>query len=147
MPLMNPTPRFILTPGIWLGEGKITLSTSPEELRFYTKWEIEQATPTSLKALQLVEIEGVKGQLINRFYIDEITADAFVIWLENEHIPLIQGAGSLTPTFLSWNFLAEDRLVGKESYQQQPNGDYLLTAEYVSASHRTTISGHLWKKL
>ena len=143
---MIDTPQFLLTPGLWLGEGKITLSTSPEELRFYTKWEIEQVTPTSLKALQLVEIEGVKGQLINRFYIDGITAEGFEVWLENEHIKLVQGAGNITPSSISWEFHTADILIGAETYLKQSNGDYLLTAEYVSASHRTHISGHLWRK-
>jgi len=51
---------FILEPGLWLGEGKISFSASPEFLRFYTKWTVEKDNNPRLHVHKKLKLKGLK---------------------------------------------------------------------------------------
>ena len=34
------TQPFLFEPGLWIGEGHVQFSSSPEQVKFYTRWKI-----------------------------------------------------------------------------------------------------------
>lgn len=146
---------FIFQPGIWLGEGKITLSTSPSQVPFYTKWSVEAAKSGMIIGEQQVEQRGESEKLYNRFVFSDITENAFHIELDNTLFGKVQGTGVIETESITWKyqrqFIAEEGLVileGLENYSLLNNGDYVFHAEYWSdESFRTLIDGRIWKKL
>lgn len=139
--------EFIFVPGIWLGEGKITFTASPEFIRFYTKWEITQESEGILKATQIVEMHGVEEQVINMFTFKDITPTSFVVHMENNIVGKITGTGLRTEQTIAWEFRSQLAFEGFEVYEQQENGDYFLHAEYGSPDqYRTIVEGLMWRK-
>jgi hypothetical protein len=142
-----PEKEFIFTPGLWLGEGKISFSSSPEFLKFYTKWEIEEESPGVMKAVQTVEMQGVEEQLINVFIFKDIQPASFSVSLQNNIVGAISGTGLRDAHLIAWEFKGELAFEGFEVYEQQENGDYFLHAEYGSPEQfRTTVEGLIWRK-
>ena len=140
-------PGFIFSPGIWIGEGKITLNTSPECIKFYTKWEITQISQTIFDAIQIVEMQGVKEKVINHFTFKDITSTSFSVFLESEEMGKIEGIGMMSPTHFSWKICPSFSSEGFEKYELLKNGDYRLHAEYSSADgYQTLVDGIIWKK-
>jgi hypothetical protein len=138
---------FIFTPGIWLGEGKITFSASSEFLKFYTKWEILEETPGVMKAKQIVEMQGVGEQVINLFTFKDIKATSFTVTLENNLVGQMTGTGLRDKNVIAWEFQGQVTFEGFEVYEQQENGDYFLHAEYGSSDQfRTIVEGLIWRK-
>lgn len=139
---------FIFIPSTWLGEGKISFSSSPEFLKFYTKWHITEENSGVMQAKQTVEIKGVEEQVINHFTFKEITPNSFTVFLENSVVGSLVGSGLRTERSLAWEF-KNPQLVfeGFEVYEQQENGDYFLHAEYGAHDQfRTIIEGLIWRK-
>ena len=58
---------FIFTPGVWIGEGKITFTTSHQFIKFYTKWQINALSKNEFEAVQIVEMQGVEDHVINKY--------------------------------------------------------------------------------
>jgi hypothetical protein len=140
-------PGFIFSGGIWVGEGRITLTGSPTFIKFYTKWEITLENHDLIKAVQTVEMQGVKDHVVNFFTFKDITRESFSLTLESETIGRIEGTGVIKPTVLAWELRSLLTLEGFEVYELQENGDYSLHAEYSSPEqYRTIIDGLLWKK-
>jgi len=138
---------FIFTPSIWLGQGKITLSTSPEFIKFYTKWEITREMTDVIRAVQVVELIGVDEPVINTFTLTEITPSNFSIALENGAIGKVTGTGLRNDSLIAWEFIGQERLEGFEVYEKQDNGDYFFHAEYgASETYRTLVEGLIWRK-
>lgn len=138
---------FIFTPGIWLGEGKISFSTSPEFLKFYTKWEIKEPKMGVIVATQLVEMRGLEEQVINTFTFSEMETSSFRVLLENNIIGNISGTGLRDENMIAWEFQGQVAFEGFEVYERQETGDYFLHAEYGSSDQfRTTIEGLIWPK-
>lgn len=138
---------FILTPGVWIGEGRITFSASPDELRFYTKWHVEKIENGKIACEQRVEMEGREDTLTNRFLLNEILPSRFHIQLSSEFLGPIHGKGLIDQTTIAWEFRGNADFEGFEVYQLLPTGEYRLHAEYASSdSFRTIVDGRIWLK-
>ncbi len=144
--MMHPH-AFIFYPGKWIGEGKIAFSASPEMLRFYTRWEVDKATPDGIYCLQEVEMQGTEPNMKNAFVISHITASSFEIDIENDLFGKVHGTGVIDARTIAWEFHGKDSLEGFEVYELQEDGDYMMHAEYTSVDQfRTIIDGRIWKK-
>lgn len=139
--------EFIFQTGLWIGEGKVTFSASPEHLHFYTKWVLSSPRPSEILCTQQVETQGNSDQVINNFRITELTATTFKIELENEHVGKVEGRGVIDTKTVAWEFRGNDQIEGFEVYELQENGDYMVHAEYSSTDQfRTIVDGRIWKK-
>ncbi len=139
---------FLFSPGIWIGEGKVTFSTSPEHIHFYTKWVISTQDEGVIKAHQEVEMRGGGDNVFNDFYFKNVTDKTFKVELENELLGKASGTGLLDSKRIAWDFRDHPDFEGFEVYELQDDGDYMLHAEYVSPDqHRTIIEGRVWRKL
>lgn len=137
--------EFIFSPGIWLGEGKITLASSPEVLLFYTKWKILEETNGVIKATQHIQIQGIEENRANLFTITDITPISFTILLENELTSKIVGLGKREEQKISWEFLSSSSLEGGEAYNREESGVYLIRGKYGDvAEFSTAIEGRIW---
>lgn len=139
--------KFIFEKGLWIGEGKVTFSASPEHLRFYTKWRIEEVVPAGIFCWQQVEIQGTEENVFNNFVITNVTPNGFLISLENELMGKINGKGIIDEKTVAWEFRDSAEFEGFEVYELQEGGDYMIHAEYSSPDqYRTIIDGRIWKK-
>lgn len=139
---------FIFQPGTWIGEGRIAFSASPELVRFYTKWIVDQENKGLITSEQQVEIQGTEPNTKTQFRFSNITPGTFAVELENENLGKVYGNGVIDPRTIAWEFHTKtEGLEGFEVYELQENGDYMLHAEYASADQfRTIIDGRIWKK-
>lgn len=146
---MNNQHQFIFKPGIWIGEGKVTFSSSPEHVNFYTKWIVSEPDSNgSINCQQLVEIRGVTEKVFNEVLVYQIYLDHFLIKLENNMLGSVVGKGVIDEKTIAWEYRGENQVDGFEIYHLQENGDYILHAEYASPKdeYRTIIDGLIWKK-
>lgn len=140
------THQFIFQPGLWIGEGRVTFSTSSEMLHFYTKWQAKNL-PDAIECVQAVELQGANEQVVNRFLLSDITGETFVITLENDLVGQVKGKGVVDEKMIAWEFRGENGLEGFESFKLLENGDYAVHAEYASQDQfRSIIEGKIWKK-
>lgn len=142
------THQFIFQPGKWIGEGKIAFSASPEHIRFFTRWVIEDPKKEGIDCLQEVEMQGTEPHMQNSFHFSQIKPTGFDVQLENEILGKVKGSGVIDAKTIAWEFHATtEGLEGFEVYELQDNGDYMLHAEYTSPDQlRTIIDGRIWKK-
>lgn len=140
--------HFIFTTGTWIGQGTISLSTSPEVIKFYTKWHIEEEPVKGyFKAKQIVEMEGVDEHVVNFFTFQLLDDGDFAVMAHSDLMGTRKGKGSIDTKTFSWEFSGDPSFEGLETYELQDNGDYLLHAEYSSdVFYRTIVEGRLWKK-
>lgn len=146
---MKKSDCFIFEPGVWLGEGKVKLSISEEELKFATRWNIDKAKKTGrIISVQEVQITGVPEMMNNRFLFYDFDQETFKVELENQTIGKIVGAGIYRPKLIAWEFrLNEIGFEGFEMYQLLEDGSYFMHAEYLAEEDfRTHIQGKIWKK-
>ena len=148
--LMNEHP-FIFQPGVWLGEGRVSLSMMKEnELRFCTKWNVREIDDhAKIEAFQEIEISGLADRMENQFIFYDVTKKGFCIELENQALGAVVGQGLLHPEKISWEFrLGHLGFEGFEFYEKGEEPDmYLVHAEYMASDDfRTTIHGKIWKK-
>ena len=137
---------FIFKPGLWVGEGRITFSVSPDRVHFYTKWIVEKENNHSIICQQHVEMEG-GSNVFNTFTIFNISPTTFSIELTNELLGSVQGTGLIDAKTIAWEFRSHSEFQGFEVYELQDNNDYMLHAEYSSMDQiRTIIDGRIWKK-
>lgn len=138
---------FLFTPGIWLGEGKISFRASPEHLKFYTKWEIEQEDQSIIRAVQTIQIEGNEESTRNSYTFYDRGPETFLVKLENELIGVTTGKGLYDGRIIAWEMGNTHSTSGFENYELQASGDYFHHAEYGGDDQLgTTIEGLLWKK-
>ena len=139
---------FIFQPGIWIGEGRIAFSASPETVRFYTKWNIQPLKRGDIPAEQQVEMQGSEPNTKTQFRFFNVTDKSFSVELDNETLGKVSGTGIIDLKTIAWEFHSQgEGLEGFEVYELQDNGDYMLHAEYASADQfRTIIDGRIWKK-
>jgi hypothetical protein len=138
---------FIFTPGLWIGEGKITFSASPEHLRFFTKWQCNPLKNGLIDCRQIVEMQDRAENVANAFTFSEISPTGFKAKLVSDMIGAEHGKGIIDQKTIAWEFRGNPDFEGFEVYELQENGDYMLHAEYTSSEHfRTIIEGRLWKK-
>lgn len=139
--------EFIFSPGQWIGEGKITFSTSPQHLRFYTKWVVEKKESGVIRCQQHVEMEGGEESVFNAFSFSHFTTNDFRLELTNDLLGSVKGKGVIDDKTLAWEFRGYNDFEGFEVYELQDNGDYMLHAEYASSDQfRTIIDGRIWRK-
>jgi len=138
---------FIFKPGTWVGEGRVTFSTSPEHIHFYTKWIISKEEQNAISCTQEVEMRGGGENVCNHFTFLDISDTSFAIQLENELLGKTIGKGVVEAKTIAWELRDHPDFEGFEVYELQDNGDYMVHAEYISPdSHRTTIDGRVWQK-
>lgn len=142
---------FIFESGLWVGEGRVRFSSSPDQVKFYTKWTIpknlKQATGEEGSCSQQVEMLGSNEQVVNKFVITMQSQNSFMISLENEMVGKVQGKGIVDEKTIAWEFRGHPGFEGFEVYELTDNGDYMLHAEYASPDQfRTMIEGRIWKK-
>lgn len=138
---------FIFSPGYWLGEGKVTFSTSKEHIRFYTKWMVEPAEDGLIVCSQQIEMQGAEEVLTNRYSFSNITKESCLITIDNDLVSSISGRCVIEPKTIAWEFRGHETMEGYEVYQLQDNGDYMFHAEYSSHDQfRTIIDGRIWLK-
>ncbi len=140
---------FILTPAKWLGEGKIQLNMVEEELAFYTRWNISQRDDTGkIECVQEIQVKGLSDIMLNEFAFFDLAPGKFSVDLENPALGKVTGSGLITDNVIAWEFRANDLgFEGFEFYEKQPDGTYLMRAEYATADQfRTLIKGKVWKQ-
>lgn len=138
---------FIFSTGIWIGEGKITFSTSPEHIKFYTKWQVSDEENGLFVAKQTVEMQGIKEHVVNIYTFQTITPNNFTLSLANDLMGKVKGKGVIDQNTIAWELLREDSFEGFEVYERQENGDYTFHAEYSSTEqYRTIVEGLIWQK-
>ncbi len=138
---------FIFAPGIWLGEGVVTFTASPETLSFATKWEVRELSNQEIIAVQQVEMRGINDKVVNRFRIFDITPTNFAIELKNELVGSVVGKGLYDEIQIGWEFLGHPDFQGFEVYRETSDQEYSLHAEFSSSDdYRTVVHGRIWKK-
>src|SRR5688572_1536614 len=110
-------PIFIFQLGTWIGEGKISFSSSPEFIKFYTKWQIQEESPGQLKAVQIVEMQDVEEHVVNFYTFLDILDSSFTVLLENEMIGKITGKGIKDERSIAWEFRNQEIFEGFEVYE------------------------------
>lgn len=135
--------HFIFVPGEWHGEGKINFSYSPDVLHYTTVWTVSEAENGIIRCEQRVEKLEAGSELLNLFHFK-----GFSVLLESEALGEVLGTVQMDDTGLGWAFRdqGETGFTGRELYQRQVEGDYLVYAEYGTPELYTVIEGRLWKK-
>lgn len=143
---MGKAHTFILEPGQWIGEGTVSFSSSPDQLYFITKWEIDEESDEGVFADQEVKMEGTEEVLHNSFQIYDISPTAFTVMLENEIMGQVAGTGIIDDKTIAWEFRGETGPQGFEVYERHKDGEYSFHAEYCSPDQfRTIIDGRIRK--
>lgn len=139
---------FLLSPGIWNGQGKVTFNSSPDIIPFYTQWEVFPTQNNIIEATQKVEMEGTKETLLNHYRLHSLSPDAFLLELTNELLGKVEGRGLIKDKQIGWEFRGQATFEGFEAYCLDDQGDYALHAEYASPDqYRTIINGRLWQRV
>ncbi|MBJ7450437.1 MAG: hypothetical protein JHC93_08790 [Parachlamydiales bacterium] len=139
--------HFLFSPGIWLGQGAIVFSTTPEELKFYMRWTIRSTDEGKIIGLQEIELSGVSEKMVNEYHFMPNNSDKFGVRLENDILGKIRGQGFSDDRIVAWEFRQSPaEFEGVEVYEKQEDGNYVTRAEYITSDqYRTTIRGKLWK--
>ena len=95
---------FIVTPGKWVGEGKISFSASAEHIRFYTRWLVGEADQGNITCGQEVEMVGNEPNMMNQFVFSNVTATSFTVQLENDILGQVKGKGVIDAKAIAWEF-------------------------------------------
>ncbi len=121
-----------------------------EELIYYTRWNLVGINEEGkITAIQEIQIKGIADTMQNQFLITNLTSTEFDIELENASLGLIKGKGIIKENLVAWEFRDQEvGFDGFEFYEKQPDGSYLMRAEYATPDqHRTVIKGKIWEKL
>jgi len=140
---------FILSPGKWLGEGKISLNMLDEELSFFTRWNIASLEDGHIECTQEIQVKGLSDIMLNHFRISNIQTGAFTLFMENHAIGKVNGVGVFSDSIIGWEFRVEELgFEGFESYERQQDDSYLMQGEFATIDQlRTTIRGKIWKQV
>lgn len=139
--------EFIFSAGVWIGEGKITFSASPEHVRYFTKWVVQEISEGEISAQQDVQMQGSDEIVSNHFLFNDFKTNTFLVELRNDLIGISKGNGVIDVKTIAWEFRGHSNFEGFEVYELQENGDYMVHAEYASQDQfRTIIDGRVWKK-
>jgi hypothetical protein len=125
---------FILSPGLWTGEGKIALNMVEEELAFKTSW-----------SLQNIQIQGLSEHMQNELTFSDFQPKTFVVEMENQNVGRIVGSGVYDDKMIGWEFRNPDiSFEGFETYHLQADGSYLMKGEYITSDQfRTQIEARI----
>ena len=142
------THSFILEPGSWLGQGTISFSESSDQLKFYTRWKVSKSKAQLINCFQEIEIEGIGEKMENTFILSDLSPINFHIKLENHLLGSVDGKGVIDEKLIAWEFRdpGTTGFEGYEVYELQPDGSYLMRAEYASSDQmRTIVQGKIWR--
>ena len=140
--------HFIFQEDTWIGEGKIAFASSPETVRFFTRWQLVDKTDDGFIWLHEVELHGLDQTNRNIFTFSQVTDKSFHLTLANETMGQVSGKGVITPESIAWELRNVSDSEGYEVYERQANGEYIFRSEYVSLDpYRTVIEGKIWKKI
>lgn len=138
--------NFILQPGEWKGEGRVTFSAAPDQIHFSTTWKTEQENPSVIRGEQVVNMEGTAEPVHNYFKFTDVTKNGFNVELENQTLGKVKGVGIIDEKTIAWEFRDNPGFEGFEIYKKQENGEYTIHSEYASPDQfRTIIDGHISK--
>ncbi len=140
---------FLLTPSSWLGEGKIQLNMVEEELAFFTRWNVAHSNGSGqIECVQEIQVKGLTDIMVNNFLFYDMTPTSFSIDLENQALGKVVGKGVISENVIGWEFRVNEMgFEGFEFYERQPDGSYLMRAEYATSDQfRTLIKGKVWPK-
>lgn len=140
--------HFLLEPGIWLGEGKVAVVSHDNEIKFYTRWRVEEKRGGKIIAVQEVELAKGEDKTVNTFMLSQINDENFLMQLQNDLFGQVFGKGIINDKSIAWEFHGKDlAFEGFEVCQLQEDESYLTRAEYTSTGEpHTVIIGKLWKK-
>lgn len=139
---------FILNPGIWNGQGKVSFSSSPDQIQFFTQWDIQEKQGNLIRATQRVEMQGADETLVNAFVFALVTPTTFMIELSNELLGVVKGTGIIDAMQVAWEFRGHATFEGFEVYRLDEKSDFHFHAEYASPDqYRTLIDGRLWRRV
>ena len=139
---------FILSPGRWLGEGKIHLNMIEEELAFSTRWKIGQEEDGFIECVQEIQVKGLSEIMINHFRVSSLTPLSFSLFMENHAIGKVEGIGIINDLMIGWEFRVKELgFEGFEFYEKQPDDSYRVHCEFATIDQfRTTLHGKIWKQ-
>lgn len=145
---------FIFIPGVWLGEGTLSLPAVRKLISFYTRWQIKEINSRCIEALQIVEMEAQLSSVINHWTFDLLNSECLNVTLESEFVGKVTGKGRIDAKSISWAFEEPKEIdpgltatVGSECYERGEDGIYYFQAKYGSSKDFVTIiDGHIWKK-
>ncbi|MEX0961758.1 MAG: hypothetical protein WDZ28_02745 [Simkaniaceae bacterium] len=138
--------KFLFSEGSWLGEGKIRLNLSEDELDFYMRWSVEDYNDIGpVRCVQEIQVQGLQEVMYNSFSIAYDLGGDLSIELDNQTIGTILGQGFVSPFKIAWEF-NEKGFKGFEFYQKLRDREYQLHAEYGADDFRTVIEGKIWQK-
>ncbi|WP_194847681.1 hypothetical protein [Candidatus Neptunochlamydia vexilliferae] len=146
---MSKKHSFILKPGPWLGEGKISLSMAEEAMPFFTRWKVPEPDEKGrIDSLQEIQISGLQDMMQNQFSFYDITPKGFQIELQNQSLGKVVGKGMINEKLIGWEFRLDH--LGFEGFEFYEKGEapdtYLLHAEYATNDDfRTVIHGKVWR--
>lgn len=130
---------FLFKPGIWQGEGTITLSVSPTVLRFTTQWDVSPAHEGTIDVVHLVHIEDTETPLRNTLRFFNIHKSTFEVELSNEILGTALGKGIIDDTTIAWEFRHHADMDGFELFQKDDTNGYHVRAEYASPDKSHSI--------
>ncbi|MCH9609710.1 MAG: hypothetical protein S4CHLAM45_01000 [Chlamydiales bacterium] len=134
---------FLLNPGVWDGQGKISFSFSEDAFDFTMRWTVQPEQKEEILFHQTIEIEELSQQMRNNFSASNVSEDGFVILLRNETIGAIKGRGVIDPKVIAWEFRDPGQgFEGFEVYALQEDGGYKMRAEFTGGDGlRTFVKG------
>jgi len=141
--------NFIFNPGAWMGEGRILLNMVEEELSFLTNWNIlGKDFAGKVQCLQEIQINGISENMKNDIYFYDFGPRTFCVEMDSPNIGRVVGTGVHDDKVIAWEFRENDmNFEGYETYHLQPDGSYVMQAEYVTTDQfRTLIDGKIWQQ-
>ncbi len=141
--------QFLLSPGSWLGQGKIQLNMVSEELTFFTRWSVNNPDGDGrIESNQEIQVKGLSDIMNNAFVISNLSNGEFVIELENQALGRVTGTGLINEKLIAWEFRVEEiGFEGFEFYELQDDQTYIMRAEYATNDQfRTLIQGRVWQQ-
>jgi hypothetical protein len=137
---------FIFSPGLWLGEGKITLNMVEEELFFGTKWSVQNTDfKGKIACAQEIQVQGLSEHMRNELSFYDFQTKSFNVEMENQNVGKIVGVGIYDDKVIGWEFRNNPNFEGYETYQLQEDGSYIMKGEYITSDQfRTQIEARIW---
>ena len=141
---------FILSPGNWFGEGKITLNMVEEELIFNTNWAVQNKDfAGKVTCAQDIQVQGLAENMRNELTFYDFQPKGFSVDMENQNVGRIVGTGVYDEKMIAWEFRNNDmNFEGYETYTLQSDGSYSMRGEYVTSDQfRTVIEARIWPQM
>lgn len=133
-----------MTPGHWLGEGEIAITGSEEKIHFYTKWYVLPIQDEMIRAVQVVEKEGVEDHIINSYCFSRIEENSFLVEVDNEMLGTAIAEGKIEGSVVRWEFSSDTPCPGFEQYQPSEGEEIHMLAGFTSEAYQTMVEGRIW---